>query len=380
MFWALQELVGPGRPRRRHRAELPVDGERHARARAPTVSGLALDPERGWALDLDALDVAAAARARGSSRSTSPTTRPARCPTAATFGRARRAVRRARHPALLRRGLPRARAASRTRTLAAGRRPVAAPRCRWASCPRPTGCPGCASAGSPAATARCSRGWRRASTTRRSATPAPSELIAAAALRRGAQIRARNRAIIDANLPRLRRVLRRAGASCSRGSRRRPAASASRATSARTASRRSAATLVEQAGVVLLPAVHLRAPRSAPCRPTASASASAARHPEPALAAFESLPRVRERPPAGASLRRRALGPRPLRQLRAHAARDGRAVRRRLRRRPGGRARAARSRPRSTSTTRPTRRARSCAPSSPASAPPRSSSRSAGAS
>ena len=63
----------------------------------------------------------------------------------------------------------------------------------------------------------------------------------------------------------------------------------------------------------------------------------------------------------------RALGPRPVRQLRAHAARDGRAVRRRVRRRRRRPAAAARSRPPSTSTTPPTRRARSCAPSSPAS-------------
>ena len=71
---------------------------------------------------------------------------------------------------------------------------------------------------------------------------------------------------------------------------------------------------------------------------------------------------------------------RPVRQLRAHAARDGRAVRRRLRPAAWRRASAAASRPRSTSTTRATRRARSSTPISRASTPTRSRSRSRAAS
>ena len=73
-----------------------------------------------------------------------------------------------------------------------------------------------------------------------------------------------------------------------------------------------------------------------------------------------------------------ASGARPLRQLRAHAPRDGRAVRRRLRARRWRRAGAAASRPPSTSSTRATRRGRSCTPSWPASTPTSSRSRSEG--
>ena len=60
------------------------------------------------------------------------------------------------------------------------------------------------------------------------------------------------------------------------------------------------------------------------------------------------------------------LSARPVRELRSHAARDRRALRRRLRAPPRASAGAA-SRPRSTSTTRTTRRARSSRPTSPAS-------------
>jgi hypothetical protein len=125
---------------------------------------------------------------------------------------------------------------------------------------------------------------------------APSELIAAAALRRGAQIRARNRAIIDANLPVFAAFFAE-WASCSpweppqagcvcfprylgRGRRRGvlPATSSSRPawSSCRPAS---------------------SPPRSLPCPPTASASASAAPAPEPALAALGAF--LRRRPAGG---------------------------------------------------------------------------------
>ena len=35
LFWAMQELVGAGRPRRRHRAVLPGDGDGHRWRPAP---------------------------------------------------------------------------------------------------------------------------------------------------------------------------------------------------------------------------------------------------------------------------------------------------------------------------------------------------------
>ncbi len=55
LFWALQELVGPG-----EHAVVTVPGYQSAEsvplATGAEVSGLALDPAAGWALDLDALE------------------------------------------------------------------------------------------------------------------------------------------------------------------------------------------------------------------------------------------------------------------------------------------------------------------------------------
>ena len=126
----------------------------------------------------------------------------------------------------------------------------------------------------------------------------PSELIAAAALRRGEQITARNRAIIAANLPRFDAFFARWPELLRSGSRRRPAASASRAISAPTASRRSARALVREAGVVLLPASHL--PSELAAVPADRFRIGVGRaDPEPALEAFDALPRRGERAGSG---------------------------------------------------------------------------------
>ena len=125
---------------------------------------------------------------------------------------------------------------------------------------------------------------------------APSELIATAALRRGGEIRARNRAIIDANLPVFAAFFAEwaerfaweppAGA----------AASASRATSARTVSRRSAATSSSEAGVVLLPA-GIFASALAPVPADRFRIGVGRAAPEPALAALGAF--LRRRPARG---------------------------------------------------------------------------------
>ena len=80
----------------------------------------------------------------------------------------------------------------------------------------------------------------------------PSEFLATLALRHGDAVRARNRAIIERNLPLFDAFFARWDEH-SRGSTRRAAASASRATSAAT-SAASAASWSSEAGVVLLPA------------------------------------------------------------------------------------------------------------------------------
>ena len=132
------------------------------------------------------------------------------------------------------------------------------------------------------------------------------------------------------------------------------------------------------------PATHgARAPASgassSPTSPTSSTSCGRAREAEQAFGG-PVLRRPRGRRLHGLTASRRALSgcpayspshasrARPVRELRAHAPRDGRAVRRRLRpHRPGAAPSAAASPPPSTSSTRATRRARSCRPSWPAS-------------
>jgi aspartate/methionine/tyrosine aminotransferase len=197
MFWALQELVGPG-----EHAVVTVPNyqsmETVTLATGAEVSGLALDPRRGWALDLDALD----ALLRPTTRLVAvnfPNNPTGALPDAATF-RALAALCDERGIRLFSdevyRGLepspelalPQAADLSETAlSLGVMSKAYGLPGLRigWLACR------------DRALLARLET--RKHYTTICSA--APSELIAAAALRRGAEIRARNRAIIDANLP-----------------------------------------------------------------------------------------------------------------------------------------------------------------------------------
>ena len=185
----------PGRPRRRDRAELPVDRDLPLAAGAD-VTGLPLRPEDGWALDLDALE----ALLRPETRLIAvnfPNNPTGALPDPET-GRARRAVRRARDPAGLRRGLPRPRA----------RRHAALPQAADLSATalslsvmsKAYGLPGLRIGWLACRDRAVLGGWRRASTTRRSATPdrascSPRSRCGAA------RDPARNRAIVARNLP-----------------------------------------------------------------------------------------------------------------------------------------------------------------------------------
>ena len=170
MFWALQELAGPGDdavvtvPNYQSMESVPLaDGRGRPRARAPSRGRLGARPRRARR--------AASRPPRGSSPSTSPTTRPARSPTRRRGTRCsplceERGIRlfsdevyRGLEPA----GTPR---------LVAGRRPqrdgdLARRDVEGLRAARPAD-----RLARVAATARCSPGWRRASTTRRSAAPA----------------------------------------------------------------------------------------------------------------------------------------------------------------------------------------------------------------
>ena len=81
MFWALQELLRPGRPRGRHRAQLPVDGVAGDARPAPTSTGSCC-ARRTAGRSTSTRWRRCCGPTRGSWRSTSPTTRRARCPTA----------------------------------------------------------------------------------------------------------------------------------------------------------------------------------------------------------------------------------------------------------------------------------------------------------
>ena len=160
------------------------------------VSGLRLDPDAGWALDLDELE----AQLRPETRLVAvnfPNNPTGAVPDVATCARALRSVRGAWRAAVLRRGLSRAggrgdpalaQAADLSeRALSSrdveGLRAARAAR-RLAGLPRP-----CAARAAGAAQALHD-----------DLRPAPSELIATAALRRRDAITARNRAIIAANV------------------------------------------------------------------------------------------------------------------------------------------------------------------------------------
>ena len=168
--WAMQELVGPGD---------------HAVVTVPCYQAM----ETVTAGDRRRREPPASCAARTAGRSTwtscaaccAPTTKlvavnypnnpTGYVPGRGDLPRARGAVRRARHPPVLRRGLPRHRGRPGADDHAGGR-PLRDGRSRSTWPPSPTACPACASAGSPAATAPCSSASRSASTTRRSATPA----------------------------------------------------------------------------------------------------------------------------------------------------------------------------------------------------------------
>ena len=169
MFWALQELVGPG-----DHAVVTVPNyqsmEALPRATGAAVSGLSLRPEDGWALDLDALAALIRPDTRlvavnfpnnptGALPDPAPGRRSSRCarsagsgcsPTRSTAGWSRTGR------------APLRQAADALPDRAVARRDVEGVRAARAAdrldrLPRPRG---------------AGAGWRRASTTRRSATPA----------------------------------------------------------------------------------------------------------------------------------------------------------------------------------------------------------------
>ena len=169
LFWALQELVGPG-----DHAVVTVPNyqsmETVTLATGAEVSGLALDPAAGWALDLDAL----AALLRPATRLIAvnfPNNPTGALPDPATWDallalcdeRGMRLFSDEVYRGLEPDGVPALGAGGGSvGARAVARRDVeglraAGPAHRLAGLPRP---------------ARCSRGWRRASTTRRSAAPA----------------------------------------------------------------------------------------------------------------------------------------------------------------------------------------------------------------
>jgi aspartate/methionine/tyrosine aminotransferase len=197
MFWALQELVGPG-----EHAIVTVPNyqsmETVTLGTGAAVSGLPLDPARGWALDLDLL----ASLLRPETRLVAvnfPNNPTGALPDPGTF-RALVALCEQRGVRLFSdevyRGLePRPEAAL---PQAADVSPTAL---SLGVMSKAYGLPGLR-IGWLACRDRALLGRLE---TRKHYTSicssAPSELIATAALRRGAEIRARNRAIIDANLP-----------------------------------------------------------------------------------------------------------------------------------------------------------------------------------
>jgi len=197
MFWALQELAGPG-----DHAVVTVPNyqsmETVTLATGAAVSGLPLDPDRGWALDLDRL----ASLLRPDTRLVAvnfPNNPTGALPDPGTF-RALVALCDQRGIRLFSDEVYRGLEPSPELTLpqAADLSPTAL---SLGVMSKAYGLPG------------LRIGWlacrdrallARLETRKHYTTicnAAPSELIAAAALRRGAQIRARNRAIIDANLP-----------------------------------------------------------------------------------------------------------------------------------------------------------------------------------
>ena len=249
LFWAMQELVGPG-----DHAVVTVPCyqamETVTVATGADVSALVPRREDGWALDLDELRslLRPTTKLVAVNYPNNPTGLRSR---RGDLPRARGAVRRARHPPVLRRGLPRHRGRPGQddhpggRSVGDGRlaqrglqvlRP-SGPARRLARLPRPR---------------RCSSASRSASTTRRSATRG----------RRSTSPRSRSaiaspsgRATAASSPPtgRSSTTSSPAGRSSSTGSRRWAAASASPATRAAT-SRSFCARLLDAEGVLVLPA------------------------------------------------------------------------------------------------------------------------------
>ena len=237
IFWAMEELARPGRPRHRHRAQLPVDGVGADRHRRRRHAGVMLDP-----------------RTTGPSTSTTCEGRCARTPAdrrqlpqqphrgdarRGDVPRPRRALRRARHPALQRRGLPRPRGRG-LEAAAAGRRHLAdgALAERHVQGVRPLR-PAHRLGRLPGPRDLLER-LERASTTRRICNAGPSELLATIVLRNADEVRARNRRSSPRTCRCSASSSSNAGATCSSGSARRAAASRSRATWGRRAPRTSA--------------------------------------------------------------------------------------------------------------------------------------------
>ena len=293
MFWALQELVGPGDhalvtvPNYQSIETLPLRTGAHVeRVRAAPRRRLGARPRRLVALLRPNTTLVAV---------NFPNNPTGAVADRATF-RARRAVRRARHPAVQRRGLPRPRARPVAHA-APGRRPVRARplaqrHVQVLRAPRR-----CGSAGSPRRDRALLERLERRKHYTSICNAGPSELLATIALHNGERILARNRAIIAANLPRLRRVLRplaralRVGAPAGRlrllpalahrrrraasaaGSSRPPACSCSRPTSTPPSSPRSPPTVSASAWAATTPAQRWpRSTRSWPAARSASAT------------------------------------------------------------------------------------------------------------
>jgi len=287
MLWALQELVGPG-----EHAVVTVPNyqsmESVTLATGADVSGLALDPARGWALDLDALE----ALLRPSTRLVAvnfPNNPTGALPDAGTF-RALVALCEERDIRLFSDEVYRGLELDPARTLpqAADLSPSAI---SLGVMSKAYGLPGLrvgwVATRDRALLARLERRKHYGSI----CNAAPSEFLATVALRHGEAIRARNRAILAANLPRFAALFAAwedllAWEAPQGGCVAFPRYLGSDGVEA------FCRALLEEAGVVLLPA-SIYASELAPVPPDRFRIGLGRRDPEPALAALDGFLRAR---------------------------------------------------------------------------------------
>ena len=251
LFWAMQELVGPGDHAVVTVPVLPVDGDGDAGDGRRRERAGACIRENGWALDLDELR----ALLRPNTRLVAvnfPNNPTGYVPGRGDLPRAGGAVRRARHPPLLRRGLPRHRGGPRRgRITQAADLSETAVSLNVAS--KSYGLPGLRVGWLACRDRALLERLEKRKHYTSICNAGPAEYLAAVALR--------NRERIWDAQPRHRRrqpcrcstTSSRAGRTSSTGSRRWAAASASRATRAAT-SRTSARRLLDEEGVLVLPA------------------------------------------------------------------------------------------------------------------------------